>query len=53
MPLIMWDLATRGRIHRATLWGGLLLVVSIPLRLEVAKTDSWMAFAGWAVGLVR
>jgi len=52
VPLVVWDLGTRGRIHRATLSGGLLLVISLPLRLAVAKTEAWAAFADVAVNLV-
>ena len=53
VPLVVWDLTTRGRIDRATLWGGLALVGSLPLRLFVARTDAWVTIADWAVGLVR
>jgi len=53
LALVAWDLATRRRLHAATLWGGLLLVLSQPLRLLVSGTDGWLGFAGWAVALVR
>ena len=53
VPLVAWDLTTRGRIHRATLWSGLTVLVSLPLRLAIARTDAWVAIADWAVGLVR
>lgn len=52
LPLVAWDLLARGRLHPATLWGGLLVVTSIPLRLVVSGTDAWLAFAVWSVGLV-
>jgi hypothetical protein len=52
-PLVHWDLRTRGRLHAATLWGGLILLVSGPLRIAVSGTAAWYAFATWAVGLVR
>jgi uncharacterized membrane protein YozB (DUF420 family) len=45
LPLVIWDLKTRGRLHPATLWGGLLLIVSQPLRLWLMGTDAWQAFA--------
>jgi hypothetical protein len=35
-----------------TLWGGLLLVVSGPLRLALAHTDGWLATSDWLVGLI-
>lgn len=41
---IGYDLAARRRIHPAYLWGGLLLVVSQPLRLAISHTDTWLAF---------
>jgi hypothetical protein len=52
LALGAWDLATRRRLHPVTLWGGLALVLSQPLRLVLSGTDAWMAFARWAVGLL-
>ena len=43
---------TRGRLHPVTLWGGLALIVSQPLRLAVMGTEGWLAFARWATGLI-
>jgi len=53
VPLVVWDLKTRRRLHPVTLWGGLLLVVSGPLRLALADTDGWLAISGWLVGLIN
>jgi len=53
VPLVVWDVKTRGRLHPVTLWGGLLLVVSGPLRLVLAHTDGWLAISGRLVGLVQ
>lgn len=52
-PLVVWDLRTRGRLHGATLWGGLVVVGSIPLRLAIGFSSGWLAASDWAVGLVR
>ena len=52
VALVAWDLASRGRLHPVTLWGGLAIVVSQPLRLVLSGTGAWLAFAGWAVGLL-
>src|SRR5260221_9942622 len=41
---ILYDLASRGRIHRATIWGGSLIVLK-PLMVPVAMTGSWLALA--------
>jgi hypothetical protein len=46
---IIYDLVTRRRVHPATIWGGLLIVASQPLRLMVSGTPAWMAFAGWLI----
>lgn len=52
VPLVVWDLRTRGRLHPVTLWGGLAIIVSQPLRLLVWDTRGWLAFARWATGLL-
>lgn len=44
---LVYDLATRRRIHPARAWGGLIIVASQPLRLMLSGTPAWMAFAGW------
>ncbi len=44
---LLYDLFTRGRPHRATVWGGLLVVASHPLRLIVGQTQTWLTFAEW------
>jgi hypothetical protein len=46
----VYDRATRGRVHPAFLWGGLLLVASQPLRLAIGGTGAWLAFAKWIAG---
>jgi hypothetical protein len=51
VPIVIWDLASRGRVHSATAWGGLLIIVSQPLRLVLSGTPAWLAFARWATGL--
>ena len=43
----VYDWRTRGRVHRATVWGGLFVVLSVPLRLLVGNTAAWLSFAGW------
>ena len=51
VAIVLWDLKSRGRVHPATIWGGLALVVSQPLRLVVSGTAAWMAFARWLTGV--
>ena len=47
VAMLVYDLTTRKRIHPATIWGGLLIVASQPLRLIISGTPAWIAFAGW------
>jgi hypothetical protein len=42
---IVYDLVTQRRVHPAYVGGGALLVVSVPLRLMVSRTETWRAFA--------
>ncbi|MGB7738561.1 MAG: hypothetical protein WBM03_05555 [Steroidobacteraceae bacterium] len=53
VPLFVWDWKALGRIHAVTLWGGLLIAVSGPARLLIARTDTWVAVANWLAGLVQ
>jgi len=53
VPLVVWDLRTLGRLHAATLWGGLAVIGSIPLRLAIGLTAGWLVVADWLVGFVR
>ena len=52
VALVIWDRVSRGRVHPATKWGGLAIVLSQPLRLVVSGTPAWLAFARWATGLL-
>ena len=44
---IAYDLATLRRVHPATVWGGLAIVISQPLRLAISGTGLWLGFARW------
>lgn len=50
VPMVIWDIASRGRVHRVTLIGGLAVIASQPLRLLLSETNAWLSFARWAVG---
>jgi hypothetical protein len=47
VAMLIYDLATRRKVHPATIWGGLVIVASQPLRLMISGTTAWLAFAGW------
>ena len=40
-----YDVISRRRIHPVYVWGGLLLVASVPGRLMLSGTSAWLAFA--------
>jgi hypothetical protein len=46
LVLVLFDLATRGRLHPATLWGGALVVGFKPLLFyAISATPLWLALA--------
>ena len=47
IPCLIYDVATRGRPHRATMIAGALIVISHPLRMVIGGTHAWLAFATW------
>jgi hypothetical protein len=44
---LIYDLIIWRKIHRATAWGGLIILASQPLRLVLSGTTAWLALAGW------
>ena len=52
VPMLVWDIVSRGRPHPVTVWGGAALILNQLLRMKLAATGAWLAFAGWAVSLV-
>jgi FtsH-binding integral membrane protein len=45
--LVVYDLWSTHRIHRATLWAGAFLVIVQNIRIPIAMTHAWLALAGW------
>ena len=41
----IYDFASRRRIHKVYVWGGALIVVSVPVRLVISGTGAWQALA--------
>jgi hypothetical protein len=46
----VYDYATRGRVHRVWIWGGLAIVVSQVARLAISTTAAWASFVQFLVG---
>ena len=42
---VIYDLMTRRRVHPAYLWGGALLILSVPGRLMISTTHAWHRLA--------
>lgn len=53
VALAVWDFRSRGRLHPVTLFGGLIFILSQPLRLMVSGTAGWQTFAEWATALIK
>ena len=47
VAMLVYDVVTTRKVHPATIWGGLVIVASQPLRLMISGTPAWLAFAGW------
>jgi hypothetical protein len=45
LAVVLYDFASRGRVHPATLWGGAMVAVFKPLLVVVSFTPAWLAFA--------
>jgi len=41
----LYDLVSRGRVHKVYLWGGALIAISVPARLLISGTEAWRALA--------
>ncbi len=51
--LLVYDLWSARKIHRATLWTGAFLVIRHEISMPIAKTAAWHAFASWVQSLAR
>ena len=45
IAMVIYDFYTRGRLHPVTLWGGLVTVLSEPLRFAIGYSEPFQAFA--------
>ncbi len=44
---LAYDRLSHGRVHPAFLWGGVFLMLSLPARFAVGRTEAWRAVAEW------
>lgn len=52
IALIVFDYRSQGRLHRVTLIGALVIVLSLPLRMALMETGAWDAMASLLLRLV-
>ena len=50
IALVIHDFYTRGRLHPVTLWGGLCMLLSEPLRFVIGYSAPFQAFARSLMG---
>lgn len=47
VALVIYDVWSTGRVHRATKWAGVFLVFVQFARALAGRTETWQSFAGW------
>lgn len=47
LMFIGYDTISHKRLHPANLWGGLVVLLSLPVRFAVGGTAAWLTFAQW------
>jgi hypothetical protein len=47
---VLYDVASRRTVHRAYIWGGLLLVIEQALRIPIGDTATWQSIARAIIG---
>jgi hypothetical protein len=51
--LLAYDLWSTRKVHRATIWASVFLVIVQQIRIPIGQTAAWHAFATWAQTLGR
>lgn len=49
LAIAIYDRRNRRRVHPVTLWGGLMLMLSFPGRVALARTDLWLTVSAWLI----
>jgi len=50
---VTYDWMTRRRVHPAYLWGGALLILSVPTRLAISATPAWRSLAANLIQIAK
>jgi uncharacterized membrane protein YozB (DUF420 family) len=51
LTCLAYDRAAHGRIHPAFLWGGMLLMLSLPARFALTRSERWLSIAARLTGV--
>ena len=51
IPILMWDFYTLGRVHKATILGSALAVLSVLLSIPIGQSAAWHGFAKTVFGI--
>jgi hypothetical protein len=51
--LIAYDLWSLRKVHRATIWASLFVVIALAVRIPIGITSPWLTFAGWVQHVAR
>ncbi|HVN78754.1 MAG TPA: hypothetical protein VMW38_07135 [Terriglobia bacterium] len=53
MIMVLYDLWSTRKVHRATLWAGAFLIFVYQIRIPIGRTVVWHTFASWVQSLAR
>ena len=53
LPIVGYDLWSARKIHRATLWASTFLILLEVIKFPIGFTNTWRAFATWALSVAR
>ena len=51
--MIVFDLLTRRRIHRVTIWGSLMIFVMVPAVFALGRAVFWVRFTEWCSNTIN
>jgi FtsH-binding integral membrane protein len=51
--LVAYDLWSMRRVHRATIWGSVFLIVVQWIRVPIGQSAAWHGFAAWVQAMAR
>jgi hypothetical protein len=53
LPIVGYDLWSVRKIHRATLWASIFLILLEVIKFPIASTNTWKAFTTWVLSVAR